>query len=202
MSSCRATRNYSGHLLRDVVESAGLWIHVGDDCDRGSRQLHLPHCPCHRLLVSAPCIILIAIMPCPLINLKKFSSALQDGKGWRRAATLACRLTKWLAQLGDAKTEKLSELMDLLAQGVIVPFSGKNSVMEFPSRKETVQRAFCLSNSDSKIILQAGHASMLHSGVCCTKKRKNGSLENSYKHRLRVRQRWDCVQARNSPWNK
>ncbi|KAK9909308.1 hypothetical protein WJX75_000309 [Coccomyxa subellipsoidea] len=39
-------------------------------------------------------------------------------------------LTKWLAQLGDAKTEKLSELMDLLAQGVIVPFSGKKFPLE------------------------------------------------------------------------
>lgn len=36
-----------------------------------------------------------------------------------------CRMVKWVEQLGEARDEKLKEVMDLLEQGVIVPFSGK-----------------------------------------------------------------------------
>ena len=37
-----------------------------------------------------------------------------------------CRMVKWVEQLGEARDEKLKEVMDLLEQGVIVPFSGKS----------------------------------------------------------------------------
>lgn len=40
--------------------------------------------------------------------------------------TWVCRMVKWVEQLGEARDEKLKEVMDLLEQGVIVPFSGKS----------------------------------------------------------------------------
>ena len=41
----------SMNLLR-CRDGAGVWIHGGNNSDRGSRQFHIPPCPCHRFLVS------------------------------------------------------------------------------------------------------------------------------------------------------
>ncbi|CAL8467965.1 g7503 [Coccomyxa elongata] len=39
-------------------------------------------------------------------------------------------MVKWVEQLGEARDEKLKDVMDLLEQGVIVPFSGKKFPLE------------------------------------------------------------------------
>ena len=61
------------------------------------------------------------------VQLQALNEMKQADCSLERKLSAACRLNVWLNQLGPAKVETLGKVMDLLAQGVIVPHSGKRS---------------------------------------------------------------------------